>query len=99
MTTTIAARSRPYALLWIGQCLGALDRRTDAITTLTEAIGLMGALQPDFRQADALESLAALLAEDGRTRESRRIYARAAQVFKAIDDAEASSRCDALAAP
>ena len=59
----------------------------------------LGALQPNFQQADALESLAALLAEDGRTRESRRTYGRAAQVFKAIDDAEASSRCDALAAP
>ena len=62
MTPAIAAQSRPYALLRIGQCLGALDRRTEAITTLTEAVGLMGALQPDFRQADALESLAALLA-------------------------------------
>jgi len=59
----------------------------------------MGALQPDPRQSDALKSLAALLAEDGQARESRRTHARATQVFKAIDDAEASSRCDALAAP
>jgi len=58
----------------------------------------MEALHPDFRQAQALESLAGLLATDGRTGESRRTYARAAQVFRAIDDAEASSRCDALAA-
>jgi hypothetical protein len=67
MIPAVAAQSRPYALLWIGQCRGALGRRTEAITTLTEAIGLMEALQPDSRQADALESLAALLAEDGRT--------------------------------
>ena len=99
MTPAIAAQSRPYALLRIGQCLGALGRRTEAITTLTEAVGLMEALHPNFRQAEALESLAGLLAKDGRTGESRRTYARAAQVFKAIDDAEASGRCDALAAP
>ena len=99
MTPAIAAQSRPYALLRIGQCLGDLGRRTEAITTLTEAVGLMEALHPDFRQAEALESLAGLLAKDGRTGESRRTYARAAQVFNAIDDAEASSRCDALAAP
>ena len=99
MTPAIAAQSRPYALLRIGQCLGALGRRTEAITTLTGAVGLMEALHPNFRQAEALESLAGLLAKDGRTGESRRTYARAAQVFKAIDDAEASSRCDALAAP
>jgi tetratricopeptide (TPR) repeat protein len=99
MTPAIAAQSRPYALLRIGQCLGDLGRRTEAITTLTEAVGLMEALYPNFRQAQALESLAGLLAKDGRTGESRHTYARAAQVFKAIDDAEASSRCDALAAP
>jgi tetratricopeptide (TPR) repeat protein len=97
MTPAIAAQSRPYALLLIGQCLGALGRRTEAITTLTEAVGLMEALHPNFRLAEALESLAGLLAKDGRTGESRRAYARAALVFKAIDDDEASSRCDALA--
>ena len=99
MTPAIAAQSRPYALFRIGQCLGALGRRTEAITTLTEAVGLMDPVHPDFRQAEALESLAGLLASDGRTGESRRAYARAAQVFKAVDDAEASSRCDALAGP
>jgi tetratricopeptide (TPR) repeat protein/transcriptional regulator with XRE-family HTH domain len=99
MTPAIAAQSRPYALLRIGQCLGALGRRADAITALTEAAGLMEALHPDFRQAEALESLAGLLARDGQASESRRTYARAAQVFKAIDDAESSSRCDVLAAP
>ena len=99
MTPGIAAQSRPYALLRIGQCLGSLGRRAEAITTLTEAVGLMEALHPNFRQAEALESLAGLLAKDGRTGESRRTYARAAQVFQAIDDLEASSRCDALTAP
>ena len=99
MTPAIAAQSRPYALFRIGKCLGALGRRTEAITTLTEAVGFMEALHPNFRQAEALESLAGLLAQEGRTGESRRTYARAAQVFKAIDDAEAGSRCDALAAP
>jgi len=72
MTPAIAAQSRPYALLRIGQCLGALGRRTEAITTLTEAVGLMEALHPNFRQAEALESLAGLLAKDGRTGEHAR---------------------------
>lgn len=44
-------------------------------------------------QALALETLAALLAEEGRTGESRRAYERAAQVFEAIGDTEAHSRC------
>jgi hypothetical protein len=51
----------------------------------------------DFRQAAALKTLAALLAEEGRTDDSRRAYARAAQVFEAIGDTEAGSRCHALA--
>jgi hypothetical protein len=55
--------------------------------------------QPNFRQAEALETLAALLAEEGRTEESRRAYARAAQVYEAIGDAEASSRCHAAVPP
>ena len=99
MAPAIAAQSRPFALLRIGQCLGDLGRRAEAIITLTEAVGLMEALHPNFRQAEALESLAGLLAKDGRTGESRRTYARAAQVFQAIDDAEASSRCDAFGRP
>jgi transcriptional regulator with XRE-family HTH domain len=99
MTPTIAAQSRPDAHFRIAQCLGALGRRTEAISTLTEAIGLMETLQPNFRQAEALETLAALLAEEGRTEESRRTYARAAQVYEAIGDAEASSRCHAAVTP
>ena len=66
---------------------------------LTEAIGLMETLQPDFRQAEALETLGALLAERGRTEESRRAYARAAQAYEAIGEAEAGSRCHAAVPP
>jgi transcriptional regulator with XRE-family HTH domain/tetratricopeptide (TPR) repeat protein len=83
----------------MAQCLGALGRRTEAISTLTEAIGLMETPEPSFRQAEALETLAALLAEEGRTEESRRAYARAAQVYEAIGDAEASRRCHAAVTP
>jgi tetratricopeptide (TPR) repeat protein len=97
-TPAIVAQRRPYALAQVGRCLGALGRRAEAITALAEAAGLMEALHPDFRQAEALESLAGLLAADGQAGESRRTYARAAQVFTAIGDAEASSRCGALAA-
>jgi hypothetical protein len=39
MTPTIAAYSRPDAHFRIAQCLGALGRRTEAISALTEAIG------------------------------------------------------------
>jgi tetratricopeptide (TPR) repeat protein len=99
MTPTIAAQSRPGAHFRIAQCLEALGRRTEAISTLTEAIGLMETLAPDFWQAEALETLAALLADEGRIEESHRAYARAAQVYEAIGDAEASSRCQAAAPP
>jgi tetratricopeptide (TPR) repeat protein len=99
MTSTIAAQSRPDVHFRIAECLEALGRRTEAISALTEAIGLMETLQPNFRQAEALETLAALLAEEGRTEESRLIYTRAAQVYEAIGDAEASSRCQAAVLP
>ena len=99
MTPAIAAQSRPDAHFRIAQCLAALGRRAEAISTLTEAIGLMETLAPDFGQAEALETLAAWLAEEGRTEETRRTYARAAQVYQAIGDAEASSRCHAVVTP
>lgn len=83
----------------IAQCLGALGRRNEAISALTGAIGLMETLQPDFLQAEAMETLAARLAQEGRAEESRRTYARAAQVYGAIGDAEASSRCHAAVTP
>ncbi|MEU3612275.1 helix-turn-helix domain-containing protein [Streptomyces sp. NPDC006872] len=98
MTSSVVALSRPLALIRIGHCLERLGRRTEAITTLTEGTDAVDTLQmSDFRQAGALETLAALLADEGRTDESRHAYARAAQVFEAIGDTEASSRCQAAA--
>ncbi|MET8134706.1 NB-ARC domain-containing protein [Streptomyces sp. NPDC005251] len=98
MTPSVATHSRPFALIRIGQCLGHLGRRGEAITTLGEGIALLDTLQvSDFRHAGALETLAALLAEEGRSGESRSTYALAALVFESIGDAEASSRCNALA--
>ncbi|MER5473548.1 NB-ARC domain-containing protein [Streptomyces sp. NPDC002685] len=100
MTPSVATHSRPLALICIGQCLRHLGRRSEAIITLSEGIDLLDTLRAsDYRQAGALEALADLLAEEGRTDESRRSYARAAQVFEAIGDTEASSRCHALATP
>ncbi|MEV6057134.1 helix-turn-helix domain-containing protein [Streptomyces sp. NPDC052107] len=98
MTPSVAAHCRPVALVRIGHCLGRLGRRKEAITTLSEGIDLLDTLQmSDYRQAQALETLAALLAEEGRADEGRRAYARAAQAYEAIGDTEASGRCHALA--
>jgi len=99
MTPSIAVNVRPYLLIRLGRCQADLDRRTDAIITLTEAIDLLETLQlSNFRQAEALETVAGLLAEEGRADESRQAYARAARVYEATGDAETSGRCDALAA-
>jgi len=90
---------RPYLLIRLGRCQADLGRRTDALITLTEALDLLETLQlSNFRQAEALETVAGLLAEEGRADESRQAYARAARVYEATGDAEASGRCDALAA-
>jgi tetratricopeptide (TPR) repeat protein len=97
MTPSIAALSRPYTLAQVGECLKLLGRRAEAITALTEAIALMEQLPLNFLQARALEMLAAILADEGRTDESRRAYTHAAEAFEAIGDAEASSRCRDLA--
>ncbi|MFF3559556.1 ATP-binding protein [Streptomyces sp. NPDC002574] len=98
MTPSIAVHSRTVILIRIGYCLGHLGRRAEAISALSEGADLMDTLQmSDFRQADALETLAALLADDGRTAESSDTYTRAARVFAAIGDTEASGRCHALA--
>jgi tetratricopeptide (TPR) repeat protein len=99
MTLMVAAQSRADVYFGIAQCLGAVGRRAEAISTLAEAVGLMETLQPNFRQAEALETLAFLLAEEGRTDESHRTYARAAQVYQAMGDAEATSRCQAAVTP
>ncbi|MEU3404955.1 helix-turn-helix domain-containing protein [Streptomyces sp. NPDC006670] len=98
MTPSVVVHSRPLALLRIGSCLRHLGRRADAISALSEGIDLVDGLgASDYRQADALETLASLLADEGRTDESRRAYLRAAQVFESIGDTTASSRCQALA--
>lgn len=97
MTPSIAAHLRPYALADLGRCLGLLGRRGEAITTLTEATVVMESFDSNIMQALAPETLAALLDQDARIDESRRAYARAAEVFEVIGDAEAHSRCRALA--
>ncbi|MBT2233635.1 helix-turn-helix domain-containing protein [Nonomuraea sp. NEAU-A123] len=93
MTPSVAAFTRPIALARVGECLGSLGHRTEAITKLTEAISLMEQAQVPVPQARSLETLAALLADEGRTGESRDAYARAAEVYEALGDADASSRC------
>ncbi|GAA4237199.1 transcriptional regulator with XRE-family HTH domain/tetratricopeptide (TPR) repeat protein [Streptosporangium album] len=97
MTPSIAAFTRPIALARVGECLGLLGHRTEAIIKLTEAISLMEQAQLPVPQARSLETLAALLADEGRTGESRQAYARAAEVFEAIGDTEAAGRCRDLA--
>jgi tetratricopeptide (TPR) repeat protein len=98
MTPSIAGNVRPYALIRFGRCLADVGRRTEAVATLTDAINLMETLQlSNFRQADALETLARLLAEEDRADDSCQSYARAAKVYEATGDVEASRRCKALA--
>jgi tetratricopeptide (TPR) repeat protein len=97
MTPSIAAFTRPIALARVGECLGSLGHRSEAIVKLAEAISLMEQAQLPVPQARALETLAALLADEGRTGESRQACARAAEVYEAVGDAEASGRCRALA--
>ncbi|MFC7586092.1 tetratricopeptide repeat protein [Nonomuraea antimicrobica] len=99
MTPSIAALSRPHLLMRLGVCLRLLGRRAEAIAALTESVALMEQLHlANFSQAVALERLAALLAEEGRPEESSGTYTRAATLYEAIGDAEASSRCRDLAA-
>ncbi|GAA3573340.1 XRE family transcriptional regulator [Nonomuraea rosea] len=97
MSPSAAAFTRPIALARVGECLGLLGRRAEAIGKLTEAISLMEQVELPVPQARSLETLAALLAGEGRTGESRQAYARAAEVYEAVGDAEESSRCRDLA--
>ncbi|MGW0593997.1 ATP-binding protein [Streptosporangium sp. NPDC002607] len=97
MTADIVSFTRPQTLARIGHCLRLLGHRAEAIITLTEAIALMEQFQTISSQARALETLAVVLAEEGRTEESRRAYARAAELFEASGDAEAGGRCHDLA--
>ncbi|MFC6084187.1 ATP-binding protein [Sphaerisporangium aureirubrum] len=98
MTPGVAAFTRPIALARVGECLGLLGRGTEAITKLTEAVTLMEQARLPAPQARSLETLAALLAAEGRTGESRHAYARAAELYKTVGDPDASSRCRALSA-
>ncbi|MFE2088060.1 helix-turn-helix domain-containing protein [Streptomyces sp. NPDC059460] len=97
VTPSVAAFARPIALARAGECLGLLGRRPEAITKLVEAIGLMEQAQSHVPQAHALETLGSLLADEGRKDESSRAYARAAEVFESVGDADASRRCHDLA--
>ncbi|MGH3382022.1 MAG: ATP-binding protein [Actinoallomurus sp.] len=97
MTPSIAALSRAVALAQVGEFLGLLGRRAEAITKLTEAIALLERFLLTGKQARTLEILATVLADEGRTEESRRVYARAAEVFEAIGEADESGRCHDLA--
>ncbi|MGW1004753.1 helix-turn-helix domain-containing protein [Streptomyces sp. NPDC002520] len=97
VTPSVAAFARPIALARAGECLGLLGRRPEAITKLVEAIGLMEQAQSHVPQAHALETLGSLLADEGRKDESSRAYARAAEVFEAVGDADAGRRCHDLA--
>jgi tetratricopeptide (TPR) repeat protein/transcriptional regulator with XRE-family HTH domain len=97
MTPGIVAFTRSIALARIGECLESLGHRAEAIAKITEAISLMEQGQLPALQARSLETLAAILADDGRPDESRSAYARAAEVFEAVGDAEASRRCQDLA--
>ncbi|MEV6864110.1 helix-turn-helix domain-containing protein [Streptosporangium subroseum] len=98
MTPSIAALTRPNALAAAGLCLGLLGRRAEAIVMFTEAISLFERFPLSGSQARCLEGLAAVLADENRTGESRRAYGRAAEVFEAVGDAEAAGRCRDLAA-
>ncbi|GAA1932179.1 XRE family transcriptional regulator [Streptomyces durmitorensis] len=98
MTPHIAALGRPVVIIRIGQILALLGRRPEALATLNTAIGLLDDLHvSNFWLAQALEDVAALHAEDGRTDQSRHLYTRAAQVYAAAGDSEARDRCHALA--
>ncbi|MEU9332161.1 helix-turn-helix domain-containing protein [Streptomyces sp. NPDC048290] len=96
MTPSIAALARPHALGYYGWCLKELGRRAEAIAALTEATELLTAFDANFRQGQFLESLADLLAQDGQGEESRRTYARAADMYERTGDEEAGRRCAAL---
>ncbi|WP_326642572.1 tetratricopeptide repeat protein [Nonomuraea fuscirosea] len=98
MTLSVVAFIRPIALARVGECLGLLGRRAEAITKLTEAIDLMEQVHLAVPQARSLETLAAVLSEENRIGESRHAYARAAEVYEAIGNAAASGRCRDLAA-
>ncbi|WBB61768.1 tetratricopeptide repeat protein [Streptomyces sp. WMMC500] len=97
VTPGIAAYLRPHYLADLGACLGRLGIRDEAIAALTEATALMEAYDANYLHGRALEALAALLAQEGRTRDSRRTYGRAADAYESVGDVEALRRCRRLA--
>ncbi|MEV7234784.1 tetratricopeptide repeat protein [Streptomyces sp. NPDC051020] len=96
VTPSIAAYLVPHYLADLGWCLGQLGRRGEAIATLTDATDLMEAYDANYLHGRALEVLAGLLAQEGRARESRLTYRRAADVFETVGDIEAHRRCRSL---
>ncbi|MFF3838746.1 helix-turn-helix domain-containing protein [Streptomyces sp. NPDC001930] len=90
---TVASFIRPIALARAGECLGTLGRRPEAITKLGEAINLMEQAEPSVPLAHSLETLGSFLADEGRHDEGGRAYARAAETFEAVGDADAARRC------
>jgi tetratricopeptide (TPR) repeat protein len=97
MTPSVVAISRPISLSQLGECLGLLGRRDEAIAVLTEAIALSEHTGLSGVQANTLRILAAILADDGLIDDSRQAYARAADTFEAIGDTEAAGHCRDLA--
>ncbi|GAA3467383.1 tetratricopeptide repeat protein [Nonomuraea roseola] len=93
MKPSIAMLTRPNALAGAGLCLGLLGRGDDAVARFTEALSLFEQLPPSASHGRCLEALATVLAQEGRIEESRQSYARAAELFEEIGEAEASSRC------
>ncbi|MGW1873650.1 tetratricopeptide repeat protein [Streptomyces sp. NPDC001975] len=93
MTPGTAEFIRRHTLVPLGKCLALLGRRDEAIAALAEATAPGERFDPSHWHADGLENLADLLAEEGRTGESRRAYTLAARMFEALGDAEAHGRC------
>ncbi|MFD8820673.1 tetratricopeptide repeat protein, partial [Streptomyces sp. NPDC059627] len=93
MTPGTAPFVRRHTLARLGKSLALLGRRAEAVEALTEATAPGERLDPSHWQADALEELAVLLAEEGRDAESRLAYERAARMFETLGDADAHRRC------
>ncbi|MFG2885461.1 tetratricopeptide repeat protein [Streptomyces sp. NPDC048297] len=93
---TLAEYLRTHMAAGLGLSLRQLGERAQAITALTQADSALGK-DPSYVNCLVLEALAPLLAETGRVQESRRAYARAAEVYEAIGDVEGHRRCRRLA--
>ncbi|MGW2161433.1 hypothetical protein [Nonomuraea sp. NPDC001699] len=93
MSLDIAAFTRSQTLPRIGHCLSLLGRPVEAIGMLNEAITLLEKFNAHSSQARALETLAGILAGEGRGEESRHTFARAAEMFDMIGEGQAAARC------